>query len=89
MLKKTISMQCPKCGYVRHDLIHINNECGGLLLIDEFGSINCGLCGDSFNEPFEVTCPSCGYCRIVEVTNLFTVAEYRIVRMEIFETLVF
>jgi len=88
-VEKTVSIKCPECGYIRYDLIHINDECGGLLLIDENGQIRCGLCNDHFDEAFGVTCPSCGYHRPVDVNSLFTIEEYRIVKMEVFETILF
>lgn len=88
-MKKTISIKCPECEYIRYDLIHLDNECGGLLLMDEDGIIRCGLCGDNFNEVFSVTCPSCGYQRLVDVTSLYTVAKFRVIKMEIFETIIF
>lgn len=57
--------------------------------MDENGLIRCALCNDCFDEPFSVTCPFCGYIRLVDVNSLFTIEEYRIVKMEVFETILF
>lgn len=87
-MKRTISIKCTRCGYVRYDSIHIDNECGGLLLKDDAGDVVCALCGEDMSQKVQVTCPACGHKRIVDPANLDSEYRCQIVRMEVFETII-
>ena len=78
---RTVSVKCPRCNYVRYDLLHISRECGGLLVRDNYNNVYCKLCSENMNFA-NVTCPNCGYYRSVALGGTYI----KIIRMEIFET---
>jgi Zn finger protein HypA/HybF involved in hydrogenase expression len=87
-MNRTISVKCPHCGYVRYDLLHIDHECGGLLLKTERGEVSCRLCGEDMRYDILVRCPACGHERVGDLVNLESERRCEIVKMEIFETIV-
>lgn len=87
-MDRTVSVKCPKCGYVRWDLLHIDHECGGLLLTREHGGVTCRLCGEDMSYDALVTCPACGHQRVIDLVNIESKHRYKIVKMEVFETMV-
>jgi len=87
-MKRTISVKCSRCGYIRYDVIHLDNECGGLLFKNDSGMVTCALCGEDMSYHVMLTCPSCGCKRPVDPINLETNINYQIVAMEVFETII-
>ena len=85
---RTISVKCPQCTYVRYDMVHINHECGGLLVKHKRGGVACRLCGEDMSCDVLVTCPACGHERIVDLVNVESIHKHEIVKMEMFETIV-
>ncbi len=84
----TISSKCPSCGYIRHEIVHITNSCGGLLLRNPFGTVHCILCEKDLSIEVEITCPSCGHKKVVDLVNIEEMYHYSIVKMEVFETII-
>ena len=82
-MQRTVSIRCPRCGYVRYDLIHINNSCGGLLVRDDSNEVYCKLCHEEMNY-CSVTCPNCGFEREVNLQGQFL----RIIKLEVYETII-
>ena len=87
-MNRTISVKCPRCAYVRYDLLHIGDECGGLLLKGESRGVTCRLCGEDMSYDVLVTCPACGHKRVIDLVNIESEHRYEIVKMEVFETVV-
>ena len=87
-MSRTISVKCPQCGYVRYDLLHISHECGGLLLKPERGGVACRLCGEDMSYDVLVACPACGHKRVVDLANIESQHKNKVVKMEVFETIV-
>ena len=87
-MNRTISVKCPQCSYVRHDLLHLNHECGGLLLKSESREVSCNLCGEDMSYDILAVCPACGYERVIDLANIESEYKYKIVKMEVFETVV-
>ena len=85
---RTISVKCPQCWYVRYDLLHIDHECGGLLLKHERRGVACRLCGEDMNGDVLVTCAACGHARVVDLANIESQHKNTIVKMEVLETIV-
>ena len=87
-MSRTISLGCPRCDYIRYDLIHISDSCGGLLLRDSGGFVSCKLCGDDMSYDVEITCCNCGHKRDVDLRNLNENHRVAVYQMEVFETIV-
>lgn len=87
-MNRTISVKCPKCRYVRYDLLHIDHECGGLVLKGERGDVTCRLCGENMSIDVLVICPACGHERVIDLVNIESEYRYEVVKMEVFETVV-
>ena len=87
-MNRTISVKCPRCGYVRYDLLHIDHECGGLLLREGNGRVACRLCGEDRTYDVLITCAACGQKRVGDLVNMESKYKYEIVKMEVFETIV-
>ena len=87
-MSRTISVKCPRCGYVRYDLLHLSDECGGLLLKGSDGRITCRLCGEDMTYGSQTKCAACGYERTGDLANIESEYRHEIVKMEVFETIV-
>ena len=87
-MNRTISVKCPQCNYTRYDLLHIGDTCIGLLLKEEGKKVTCKLCEEDMSYDILVTCPACGYERVIELANMESEYKYEIVKMEKFETIV-
>ncbi len=87
-MNRTVSVKCPRCGYLRYDLLHLGGECGGLLFKCDRGGVACRLCGEDMSYDVCVTCPACGHERVVDLVNVESKHKYEIVKMAMFETIV-
>jgi len=87
-MSRTISVECPQCRYVRYDLLHINHECGGLLLKHKRSGVACRLCGEDMSCDVRVTCPACGHKRVVDLANIESQHKNRVMKMGVFETII-
>lgn len=86
-MDRTISVKCPRCSYIRRDLLHIGDECGGLLLKRERGGVTCRLCNEDMSYDVTVICAACGHRRSVDLVKIESEHKYEIVKMEVFETM--
>lgn len=87
-MSRTISIACQRCGYIRYDLSHLTNDCGGLLLKDSAGFVSCRLCGQDMSFNVGVKCGNCGAERKVDLKYLEETHTISVYKMEIFETIV-
>ena len=86
-MDRTISCKCPQCGYVRYDILHIEN-CGGLLLKRECGDVICNFCRCDMSFDVMHTCPACGYVRLIDPVSLDEKHSYAILKMEVYESII-
>jgi len=86
-MDRTISVTCPQCEYLRYDLLHIDHECGGLLLKRGSREVVCKHCGEDMSYDVCVVCPACGYERVIDLVNIESAYRCETVKMAVFETI--
>jgi len=87
-MPQTISTKCPDCSYIRYDLVHINHECGGLLIRHDSGDVECKLCKKIMSYNVSVTCGNCGYERTIDLKYLENYHDFKVYQMEVFQTII-